>query len=120
MTDREKAMESALLPCPFCGDPMKHWGHGEVVHVNGDRCIIGKNGFFVAAWSTRALATPATAQAITPSQFVAGLMTDDNVRGFLNQRICCDGRDCGCYGATIGSYLEYIARDSATLPRRRI
>lgn len=51
-----------------------------------------------------------TSTELTASEFVAGLMTDDNVRRFLSQRICCDGQDCGCQGADIGSYLEWIAR----------
>ena len=55
------------------------------------------------------------ARAEAVSEFVAGLMTDENVGRFMRQRICCDGRDCGCMGADVASYLEWISRPNSAL-----
>ncbi len=49
---------------------------------------------------------------MTPEQFVADILHDDMLHGFLSQRICCDGHECGCRGADVGSYLEWRARES--------
>lgn len=35
---------------------------------------------------------------------------DDFTGHALNQELCCSGRDCGCYGASIGSYLAHHLR----------
>lgn len=37
--------------------------------------------------------------------------SDGNIVGdALSQRICCNGVDCGCYGASVGSYLAHHIR----------
>ncbi len=40
----------------------------------------------------------------------AGCVDDDQIAFAMNQRICCDGRECGCMGAAVGSYLEWHIR----------
>jgi hypothetical protein len=49
---------------------------------------------------------------MTPSQFVADLENDDNVRRFMSSLICCNGQDCGCQGATVADYLKHIAKEA--------
>lgn len=34
----------------------------------------------------------------------------DDVAFALNQKICCNGHECGCMGSSVGSYLAYCAR----------
>lgn len=43
----------ALLPCPFCGDPMHDRGYG-AIHVEPGKCPIGTIGVEITAWNTRA------------------------------------------------------------------
>jgi DNA repair exonuclease SbcCD ATPase subunit len=31
-----------------------------------------------------------------------------------DERMCCDGRECGCYGATVQQYADYIADEALT------
>ena len=44
----------------------------------------------------------------------AALVLDDPGDGAateaLGQQLCCDGRECGCYGADVGSYLQWLIR----------
>lgn len=48
--------------------------------------------------------------------FVAGLTEDSNVSFAMRQRICCNGQDCGCMGADVQSYLEWIASPPPSAP----
>ena len=52
-------------------------------------------------------------------QFAAQLeaATDSNVDRALSARMCCNGQDCGCYGATVGEYLAYLLREACGLHR---
>ena len=48
----------------------------------------------------------------------AGLIDDpgNNIANHaLGQRLCCDGRECGCHGADVGQYLQHFIR--ALTPR---
>lgn len=44
----------------------------------------------------------------------AALVLDDHGDGAataaLGQQLCCDGRECGCYGVDVGSYLQWLIR----------
>lgn len=35
---------------------------------------------------------------------------DSAVTEALGQRLCCNGQDCGCRGATVEEYLEHLIR----------
>ena len=81
-----------------------------------ERCgLVAWGGDHVCRGAATTLTPPAMlpAQEIakTPAQFVAELLNDYNVKNFLSMQICCNGQHCGCQGATVGSYLEWIARD---------
>lgn len=43
-------------------------------------------------------------------KFVEGLFDDYNLHYFMSQRICCNGYECGCMGADVWSYLNWITR----------
>jgi hypothetical protein len=116
------ALAPAASPAPDLSDP-------NVVHLNMLRGTIAKPTLeqIIHIYGIDALckalapqivqeaeappppSSPPPEAEMTASQFVASLRDDDNVRRFLGGRICCDGQDCGCYGATVGSYLEWIA-----------
>lgn len=36
------------------------------------------------------------------------ILTDPNIATALQARMCCNGVDCGCHGATVEQYLRYI------------
>lgn len=36
---------------------------------------------------------------------------DDNLKRHLDAHICCSGIDCGCMGATVGSYIVYQTKE---------
>lgn len=41
---------------------------------------------------------------------------DSAVTEAMGQRLCCNGQDCGCHGATVEQYLEHLIRaEAATL-----
>jgi hypothetical protein len=53
----------ALLPCPFCDDPMEDRGYG-AMHVNPGKCPIGAHSFpVITAWNTRSDTTQAARNA---------------------------------------------------------
>ena len=55
----------------------------------------------------------AAARAEGVREGMLGLLEDDNLRFVMGQRICCNGRDCGCMGADVQSYLEWLATPAA-------
>lgn len=55
----------------------------------------------------RAPGDPVMVERARCAAIVQSLHGDSNIDFALNQRICCNGVDCGCQGATVGSYLEY-------------
>jgi hypothetical protein len=72
-----------------------------------------------AAWpiaelrATAALSDHPTVKALVAeaeARVLEGLLTDSTVQFAMGQRICCDGRECGCMGADVGSYIEYLAK----------
>ena len=38
---------------------------------------------------------------------------DSAVTEAMGQRLCCNGQDCGCHGATVEQYLEHLIRAEA-------
>ena len=42
---------------------------------------------------------------------------DSAVTEALGQRLCCNGQDCGCHGATVEEYLEHLIRAEAAAIR---
>jgi len=70
----------------------------------------------------------ATPEALAPSPEVQKLVADAKAQGMeralgimktagdsavteaLGQRLCCNGQDCGCRGATVEEYLEHLIR----------
>lgn len=36
------------------------------------------------------------------------IFNDPNIATALQARMCCNGVDCGCHGATVEQYLRYI------------
>jgi len=45
----------------------------------------------------------------TVREFAAQLIADSNLSRFMESRICCNGVDCGCMGATVQSYIEWVS-----------
>ena len=43
---------------------------------------------------------------------------DSAVTEAMGQRLCCNGQDCGCHGATVEQYLEHLIRAEAAAIRR--
>lgn len=43
---------------------------------------------------------------------------DSAVTEAMGQRLCCNGQDCGCHGATVEQYLEHLIRAEASAIRR--
>lgn len=41
----------------------------------------------------------------------------DSVRDALGQRMCCNGVDCGCRGASVGEYLAWELRAALAVPK---
>lgn len=78
----------------------------------------------------------ATPEALAASPEVAKLIADAEARGMeraletmktagdsavteaMGQRLCCNGQDCGCHGATVEQYLEHLIRAEAAAIRR--
>lgn len=58
-------------------------------------------------------AAVAAARAEGVREGMLGLLEDDNLRFVMGQRVCCNGRDCGCMGADVQSYLEWLATPAA-------
>jgi hypothetical protein len=65
-----------------------------------------------AAWNSRADLAPLAALAMQEAAQRV-LQNDPTIDFVMDLRICCDGQDCGCQGATIQQYLEFQIR---TLP----
>ena len=42
---------------------------------------------------------------------------DSAVTEAMGQRLCCNGQDCGCHGATVEQYLEHLIRAEAAIRR---
>lgn len=42
--------------------------------------------------------------------YLVGILTDDTLAPFLANHICCSGHECGCQGATVGSYIEWLIK----------
>jgi hypothetical protein len=78
----------------------------------------------------------ATPEALASSPEVAALVAEAEARGMeraletmktagdsavteaMGQRLCCNGQDCGCHGATVEQYLEHLIRAEASAIRR--
>ena len=77
----------------------------------------------------------ATPEALSASPEVAKLVVEAEARGMeraletmktagdsavteaMGQRLCCNGQDCGCHGATVEQYLEHLIRAEAAAIR---
>jgi hypothetical protein len=72
------------------------------------------------------LATPEALSAAPEVKAIIAAAVADAIEAFgrdvaggvyLNVRICCDGRECGCQGSTTGDYVEHCAKEKAAAIR---
>lgn len=108
-----------LKPCPFCGgeSDIEHDHTAEENHAYGCRdCGLWFDTFnaddAITAWNTRATDTrlsDAEAMAEALERAEVTIQNLINVMGTPDQRQCCDGRECGCMGATVYQEAEYYA-----------
>ena len=99
----------------------------------GEWALDRKDKWVPAEANKYILATP---EALAASPEVAKLVAEAEARGMeraletmkttgdsavteaMGQRLCCNGQDCGCHGATVEQYLEHLIRAEAAAIRR--
>lgn len=64
-----------------------------------------------------ALIREAKAQGMERALGIMKTAGDSAVTEALGQRLCCNGQDCGCHGATVEEYLEHLIRAEAAAIR---
>ena len=124
-------MTTELKPCPFCGCAVTISSGGSdlrwLLCSEGSACAgSGLHTVFkeadqaaaIAAWNRR---TPAPQDGYSAGVRAAlhGILEDSNLARHLDGRLCCDGHECGCQGASVRSYLEWLAKEAPALPDAR-
>jgi len=70
-----------------------------------------------AAPEVQKLVADAKAQGMERALGIMKTAGDSAVTEALGQRLCCNGQDCGCHGATVEEYLEHLIRAEAAAIR---
>ena len=101
-------MSEDLKPCPFCGgEDLASGGDDKFVGYWCNNCQAqGPNHYGGSQWNTRTDATK-DAEIARLREALTDLL---DVYSKPDDRLCCDGRDCGCMGATVHQQAEYYAR----------
>ena len=99
MTDT-KAPE--LLPCPFCGGEAEYISYPNIHLVHCFSCGLEMDAQIetkaeaITAWNTRT----DTAKDKRIAELEAEIKILNRVIADIDERLCCDGTDCGCRGST--------------------